>query len=971
MANHPNSAVDHDAERSPVTQPRSGGGCLFLIPLLLTLCLGLTLGVVALLLPPFNLYDRFFGVQYVGLNAQSNAAQTADGSFTFILHPDDSGQDFGVALDMLAIADFTETQSEAQLAQAANAIPNYLNLVSPVYTINTTGTPPNQSNVSIALPPNSSPDDTSLYGWSSVANRWEFLPSQSADNTVLAQLDDVPALLAIFRPLRSPEPTIIVSVDITQTLTPEIANLATFVTPGGIQPKLDGSLTGSLAAGIEQETSYPVYPVVRNFVDPRAIDVQTIQTILANPTLSQQHLAALETVAATYDGVFIDYRNIPTEQRAGFTLFVQALARSIHARGNKLGIVVPAATNVEGHWETGAYDWRELASASDFLQIDLTTIEPSMFAPGEDRLVEAMLRWAIGEVERQKILVGLSTLAQRQASGGFTPLTYGEALAGLGNVAVEGQFSATGEFLPGTVFTAQLDGLKAVAGEFTEAQTPYLDFLDENDNPVTRVWLTTDEALAYRLNHIAQFGIHGYTFTDILAGDLAEGIPNAIVNFRLGLPYEATRTEFKLRWTLETVGGVVNETVTNLNEPFVATVESPGNYAVNVAVVADTEIQRAGQAIAMAAPTATPTPLPSPTPRPTTTPTPTPNAEQIAAAQAQSTAYAGALSAPSGGGLSSAANAGGIAVGTFEYGGHVTSASSGRAIGAMQQAGMNWMKVQIRYSPGAGIDEAASEISAAQAAGFKILLGTVGSPQELAFAGDDYVRGYAEWLGAVAGLNPQAIEVWNEPNIDREWPRNQISGASYAGMLQQAYNAIKSRNAGVMVISGAPAPTGAEAAFPGQVVNDDRFLRELVGAGGLQYLDCVGMHYNEGIVPPTVISGDPRDNYYTRYYQTMVETYWNIIGGQKPICITELGYLTSEGYPSLPDFFAWASNVTLAQHAAWLADAAALSSQSNRIRLMIVWNVDFTSYGSDPQGGYAMVRPDGSCPACDKMAAAR
>ena len=38
---------------------------------------------------------------------------------------------------------------------------------------------------------------------------------------------------------------------------------------------------------------------------------------------------------------------------------------------------------------------------------------------------------------------------------------------------------------------------------------------------------------------------------------------------------------------------------------------------------------------------------------------------------------------------------------------------------------------------------------------------------------------------------------------------------------------------------------------------------------------------------------------------------------------------------------------------------------------MIVWNVDFTTYGSDPQGGYAMVRPDGSCPACDTMAAAR
>ncbi len=38
---------------------------------------------------------------------------------------------------------------------------------------------------------------------------------------------------------------------------------------------------------------------------------------------------------------------------------------------------------------------------------------------------------------------------------------------------------------------------------------------------------------------------------------------------------------------------------------------------------------------------------------------------------------------------------------------------------------------------------------------------------------------------------------------------------------------------------------------------------------------------------------------------------------------------------------------------------------------MIVWNVDFTGYGSDPQAGYAMIRPDGSCPACEALAAAR
>jgi hypothetical protein len=103
----------------------------------------------------------------------------------------------------------------------------------------------------------------------------------------------------------------------------------------------------------------------------------------------------------------------------------------------------------------------------------------------------------------------------------------------------------------------------------------------------------------------------------------------------------------------------------------------------------------------------------------------------------------------------------------------------------------------------------------------------------------------------------------------------------------------------------------------------------------------------------------------------MLNTYWNLIGGQRPICWTELGYLTPEGFPPLNEYFAWAQNVTLAQQAAWLAEAAALSSQSGRVRLLIVWNIDFTVYGTDPQAGYAIVRPGGGCPACDALAAAR
>jgi hypothetical protein len=313
----------------------------------------------------------------------------------------------------------------------------------------------------------------------------------------------------------------------------------------------------------------------------------------------------------------------------------------------------------------------------------------------------------------------------------------------------------------------------------------------------------------------------------------------------------------------------------------------------------------------------------------------------------------------------------GSIVGGFEYGGHVTGTGSDVAANALRSAGGTWMKVQIRYGLGASPGIAQDAISQAHSRGFKVLLGVVGYPAELASGGDGYMQQFASFLGGVAGLGPDAIEVWNEPNIDREWPNGQISGATYARMLQLAYQAIKGANGGVMVISGAPAPTGAEAAYPGAVMNDDRFMSEMVAAGGMNYLDCVGVHYNEGITPPAQFGGDPRDNYYTRYFFGMLNTYWNITGGQKPLCFTELGFLTSEGYGGLPSYFAWAQNVTLAQQAAWLAEAAALASQSGKVRLLIIWNVDFTNYGADPMAGFAMVRPGGGCPACTALAGAR
>lgn len=303
----------------------------------------------------------------------------------------------------------------------------------------------------------------------------------------------------------------------------------------------------------------------------------------------------------------------------------------------------------------------------------------------------------------------------------------------------------------------------------------------------------------------------------------------------------------------------------------------------------------------------------------------------------------------------------------FAYGGHIAGFNDG-TFNWMRYAGMTWLKKQIRYYDGQNPNDIASTINQAHAAGFRILIGLVGDKNDL--TRDGYFGRYASFAGGLAALGADAIEVWNEPNLDREWTNGDINPARYTELLRQSYNAIKANNSNTLVISAAPAPTGAEAAFPGAVMNDDRYIRGMADAGAVNYMDCIGVHYNEGIMPPTATFGDPREpsNYFTRYLPSMINVYSSTFRGARPLCFTELGYLTPEGYGSLPPNFSWASNVTLAQQAAWVDGAVTYSRNSGRVRIVIIWNMDFRGGGDDPMGGYAIIRPDGTCPACDALA---
>ena len=344
-----------------------------------------------------------------------------------------------------------------------------------------------------------------------------------------------------------------------------------------------------------------------------------------------------------------------------------------------------------------------------------------------------------------------------------------------------------------------------------------------------------------------------------------------------------------------------------------------------------------GQRLIIPAPGSTSTPTsPTPTPPPAATsaaPTPTP------------------IVAPP------------VSSGTFELGGQANDITASTA--KMMYAGMTWVKVQDRWSPGATAGN--GKIQEAHSHGFKILLSVLGTSPSVISGGANY-DAYAAYVGQLARLGADGIEIWNEMNLDREWPAGQINPNSYVDLLRRSYNQIKANNPNTLVISGALSPTGAEGAFGlDHVWNDNHYLAGMAAAGAASYMDCLGVHYNEGILSPTQSTGDPRDPYYTRYYSGMVSTYYNALGGARKLCFTELGYLTPEGYGALPSTFAWAANTSLAEQAQWLGQAASLSKSGGVVRLMVVFNVDFTVWGADPQAGYAIIRPGGSCPACDTL----
>lgn len=975
--------------------------------------------IIGLFLPPISLGERLgFGGSDTTAEAETTdaAPESTAGGTTSI--PGEITLNLAngtgtVTINATSLDEFIQANANAAMPEGTAVQGN-------IYTISYEGDAPT-GQVELIIPETISPETLDLYGWNGAA--WDFIPStvDAAAHQMNTGMSAVPQAYALVKLGAVQSPEIGTEVAAEQTLAPELLPLLTKVNVGGLKLADDGSLTGE--AQPMPPGPYDQYLSASN-AGP-IIDQAALSAMLNNADTQAAQIGALVAAAAAgnFAGVNLDYQDVSKQDREAFTQFVGSLAESLDQQGLALALTLAAPKQVGANADTAGYDWAALGKFAEdvFVQMPLN---PDAYI--ENGMVDELLTWAVHQIPREKLIMLLSANAASNVGEFYQEMPNAEALANFGILEfVEGSEkvepgTAVTVALSGTAGPLEWDGESLTYKySFTDenGQTRHV-WLSNAAALAHRLNLAKE----YNLGGIAVRGLGNVTDGASYAAALNSFLTNSaapspasaaivwtvrdsndsVVSSATGdeLTYAwegspdagefAIQADFSLGENIIPLG-LITVAVGSVEEP-VAEVEveetpepadttstlAEANAVVNVpsnirygpgvtyGILANglqggTRIKVIGRD------------EPS-----TWLNIITPNGEEAWIFGTLVTLDPGvnvaalpigkAIDAPvasAGGGTTTTTTTGGgapppVAAGPvsnpgFELGGQTHTFANPQL---MSTAGMNWVKFQQKWGPGANPGDLAGRINNAHASGFKVLLSIPGAntyPDSIAFAE------YTEYLRGVAALGPDAIEVWNEMNIDFEWPAGQINPTSYVtNMLAPAYNAIKSANPNVMVISGAPAPTGFDNET--NAWSDSRYMAGMAAAGAASYLDCVGAHYNAGATAPSAVTGHPAGgDHYSWYLMPTLNVYAQL---GKPVCFTELGYLSGKDYGGVPSRFSWASNTTVDQHAAWLAEAVSLAANSGKVRMVIVFNVDFTQWGEDPQAGYAMIRKNGSCPAC-------
>jgi len=200
-----------------------------------------------------------------------------------------------------------------------------------------------------------------------------------------------------------------------------------------LQPDLLVAGEQALAARL-RELGIKVIPTVAN-TTAGLWDSVTVSKVINDPQLRRVHVNSIVSLIESngFDGIQIDYEDLPAEDRDSFSAFVTELGDAIHGIGKLLYVTVHVKEDDAGYdARNKSQDYAAIGKAADLVCLmaydwHWSTGPSGPIAPYD--WVDRVLRYSVTQIRADKILLGVGLFGYDWVGSTATNLTWRQVVA--------------------------------------------------------------------------------------------------------------------------------------------------------------------------------------------------------------------------------------------------------------------------------------------------------------------------------------------------------------------------------------------------------------------------------------------------------------------------------------------------------------------------------------------------------------
>ncbi len=417
------------------------------------------------------------------------------------------------------------------------AVPEGYELVTDIYEINTDSTDiqnpaTGAATVQIQFPVDGGTSDArnlSFYRYVEETLAWEPLAEATLDpqgKLVSGVFRETPSVVAVLRRL-SPAGHVIAYLDHNAAIHQDAIDRVTIIHTYDFVPGSAGEVSGTLAANLPPG-NYAHYPVLAANGTSKG-DLAVVRELLGNSTTRTAHVDAITKKVSELgvEGIDIAYMDLTADQRTVFTLFIAELAQKLHGQGKKLSVTLPAPLLSGDRVDEGAYDWAQIASEADIVQM-MPYRDQSTY-----RLVMPRILEYFGTIipDLSKVVMTVTPYATEKSSEGVTTRTITEAMAIAGRLKL-----GTGgdqRLVTNTVVDVvgvNIDIDEGLSGIVWDTDTATVAF-NYKQNVNRTIWLENFFSIGFKLEYISRYKLGGVAVEDASDNPYLGNIWTALIPF--------------------------------------------------------------------------------------------------------------------------------------------------------------------------------------------------------------------------------------------------------------------------------------------------------------------------------------------------------------------------------------------------------------------------------------------------------